>query len=84
MDLQLPPDIESVLRIQAAQAGVDVERFAIDSLRRLVASEETSGVMLPRTQWKMRFDAMLARLPERPTATFVDDSRESIYGDDGR
>jgi hypothetical protein len=81
MKLLLPPVIEAVLRAQAAEAGVEMERYAIDSLRRLVGTEEAANVMLPRSQWKTRFDDLLNSLPVRTEATTVDDSRESIYGD---
>lgn len=43
---------------------------------------QSTEVMLPRQLWKQTFDRLLARFPAR--ATTLDDSRESIYGDDGR
>ena len=86
MELNFPPEIESVLRQQAAVAGVTAEQFAIATLGDSLAVTDTNSTdrMLPRDQWKSRFDALIADMPVRDSALRVDSSRESIYGDRGR
>lgn len=86
MELNLPPDIETTLRQQAEAAGVDAEQLAIARLQEALGNDDANSadVMLPRDQWKSRFDALIADMPTRESETRVDCSRDSIYGDRGR
>jgi hypothetical protein len=52
--------------------------LVLEALEDKLTSTENSSVMLPREQWHAKFKEMLANVP-RSDATFVDDSRESIY-----
>jgi len=86
MELHLPPDVESILREQAAAAGMNTEQFAVVALQHgLEGSEQAaSGAMLPHDKWKKTFEALVASFPERNGSSRVDCDRDSIYGDRGR
>lgn len=78
LTLHLTPETEAKLREQAAQCGKSLETLALEALEEKLADEDASSRMLPSEVWTARFDEFLATLP-RSNATFVDDSRESIY-----
>ena len=74
--LHLPAPLEAKLREQAKAAGKPLEDVVLEALQEKLIPDEEGR--LPRDKWHARFEAFLALLP-RTDATFVDDSRESIY-----
>ena len=78
LTLHLSAELESKLRAQAQAMGKPPEELVLNAVQDKLASPEDSSAMLPREQWQARFEAFLASIP-RTNATFVDDSRESIY-----
>jgi predicted DNA-binding protein len=81
LTLTLTPETEARLKEQAARVGKAPESVALEALEEKLSIEEPPAATLPPDEWRARFNALLASLP-RTEATFVDDSRESIY--DGR
>jgi hypothetical protein len=74
--LNLPPETEARLRHAATESGKAPEDLAIEAIDEKLLVEEQGELSLDRWQTRLR-DALKA-LP-RSAATFVDDSRESIY-----
>jgi hypothetical protein len=81
--LNLPPEIESRLVEAAEQTGRSPEDLALEALgEKLSSGDEPAADRLSFDRWQKRFRDALAALPASK-ATFVDDSRESIYEDRG-
>jgi hypothetical protein len=78
LTLHLTADTEARLRQQAALAGKSLEALALEALEAKLEEGDDPSVMLAADTWNAKFDEFLANLP-RTAATFVDDSRESIY-----
>jgi hypothetical protein len=76
LTLHLSAELEAKLREQAKAEGKPLEDVALEALQDKLVLEEEGR--LPRDKWHARFDAFLASIPHT-NATFVDDSRESIY-----
>jgi hypothetical protein len=81
INLELPPDVESTLRREAAASGLDVATFVSD----VVTERLTAELPVPRAMSHEEFMARLRRVialfagPKRQ----MDDSRESIYAGRG-
>jgi len=82
LTIELKPETEAKLKEQAAQRGKDPQAFALEALEEKLSAEMSGPAMLPPAAWHAKFDALLGSLP-RSEATFVDDSRESIYSGRG-
>jgi hypothetical protein len=76
--LHLPPETAAKLNEHAHRIGKEPAALALEALQDKLAAEDDAR--LPRDKWHARFEAFLASVP-RTGATFVDDSRESIYPD---
>jgi hypothetical protein len=78
--IDLVPDVECRLSAQAAEHGLPIENYIQHVLKRLVASDELDfGMMTPEEKSKL-WDEWINK--EAITgSTFLDDSRESIYGE---
>lgn len=80
--IDVPADIEKLLKAKAAEAGVAVEAFVLAAVNdRLASSENVDAAALSAEQfsnwlveWSKKFPVL-----EHP----VDDSRESIYAGRG-
>jgi hypothetical protein len=86
LNLQLSPDAEAKLREQAAAAGQDVQTFVLEAVEdRLAAEQQDSDSSARRSgdhrAWLEKLRAWTALHPV--VSHFVDDSRESIYGNRG-
>lgn len=79
--LCLPPEVEAKLAEQAARLHMPREAVALQAIKETLVGESTVG-RLSHEQWHREFDAWLTS--HQPVFHFVDGSRESIYGDDGR
>jgi len=84
LNLQLSPDAEAVLRQRAAATGQDVQSFDLEAVQDRLAAEQphepvSSCRPRDRQAWLAKLKAWTALHPV--TGRFVDDSRESIYGD---
>jgi uncharacterized protein (DUF1778 family) len=78
LTLNLSPELETLLRHAADNAGMDVEAFVLRTVRERVAeSTNSEGPIRDDAEWQTRFQAWLAT--HKPAGHFVDDSRESIY-----
>lgn len=82
MHLQIPPELTPALTRHAAATGVDAEQWVIQAIRRELSAESARSVMLPRPDWKARFEGLRSAFPRR--STNLDDSRDSIYDEDRR
>ncbi len=81
LTLHLTPETEAKLKEQAALSGKSLETLALEALDdKLAYLDDYTSPILSGEAWQARFDEFLATLP-RSKATFVDDSRESIYPD---
>jgi hypothetical protein len=81
--LNLPPESEARLREAASESGKAPEAVALEALdEKFATPPEDRADQLPLERWQKRFRDALAALP-RSIATFVDDSRESIYNGRG-
>jgi hypothetical protein len=81
--LNIPPETEVRLRQAASESGKAPEVVALEALdEKLATPPDDQADQLSLERWQKRFRDALAALP-RSTATFVDDSRESIYNGRG-
>ena len=81
MNLELPSDIENLLSQRAAQSGMTAQQFALLALQEKIAEEEVVVAQEDHSTW---ITQLRAWSNDHPRGThFVDDSRESIYGDRG-
>lgn len=79
--LNLPADLEAILKKRAERAGLDIPAYVLQTLR--ISDLELNGEQSVTDE---QFEASLNRLREihsHVPSTF-DDSRESIYGGPGR
>ena len=79
--LELPPDLRDKLAEQAARLARPLEAVALQAIEESLSAEPTAK-QLSREEWHREINAWVAS--HRPISHLVDDSRESIYGDDGR
>jgi predicted transcriptional regulator len=79
--LELSPELRDKLAEQSARLARPLEAVALEALEESF-SVQTKSRQLSREEWQREFDAWIAS--HRPISHFVDDNRESIYGDDGR
>lgn len=78
IDLELPAEVEAILRRRATAAGIDLETFVrqvvIDSL---VKDSSRPAAQASAAKFERRLEAWTALHPVLDHA--IDDSRESIY-----
>lgn len=80
MNLELPPETESLLHQQASKSGMTTKQFALMVLRNHAVVEPASVEDQPPTDHKKWMKELRAWSKDHPGSThFVDDSRESIY-----
>jgi len=79
--LELPPELRDKLAREAERLARPLEAVALQALAESLGGEMSSR-RLGREEWQREFDAWIAS--HRPISHSVDDSRESIYGDEGR
>ena len=75
LQITIPPQLEQVIAKRAAEVGVDVQTYVVDTLSESV-SESLLAPVLP-SEFIVRLDR-ISELHKSAPATF-DDSRESIY-----
>ncbi|MGL6075365.1 MAG: hypothetical protein ACRC8S_14510 [Fimbriiglobus sp.] len=81
--ITIPDDTYQRLASQAAASGTTVEAIAVPVLEQLVGTGNGHPQPTPSaTEWVQDLKTWVQTLPHR--STIVDDSRDSIYGDDGR
>ena len=79
--INLPDELESILRERAAKAGIPIESFVIQAVaERLADSDEDENPISTSnfSQWLREWSSRVPKL-DQP----VDDSRESIYAGRG-
>ncbi len=76
--LHLTPETEKRLRQAAAESGKAPETLALEALDEKLATSDDPEDHLPVDRCQQKLREVLAAIP-RSSATFVDDSRESIY-----
>ena len=79
--LEIPPELGDKLAEQAARQARPLEAVALQAIEESLGAE-TSTRGLRREEWQQELTAWITS--HRPISHFVDDSRESIYGDAGR
>jgi hypothetical protein len=82
MKLELTPDVQARLLVQAQQSGLSLEAFAEKVLREKSRAEEPKGGV----DIRLRLFQDWVASHEGNTVVLADDAmeRESIYGDRGR
>jgi hypothetical protein len=89
LHISLPPETETRIRQRAAAAGLDPETYILNVLNRDSTPTNTAPPLNDPSEFlALPLDERLARV-RAVTGTIrldhpIDDSRESIYGDDGR
>jgi len=83
LELQIPADLESQLRQQAAIAGQNVSDFVIKAVEeKLAESDSQRSPSAPNeTEWMAKLRELIELHPV--VTHVVDDSRESIYAGRG-
>jgi len=82
IELEFPPDVQSLLERQAASSGRNVASFVLDLVRERLADDSTNGSLgadVSDAEWSARLHAWAESFP--PVTHHVDDSRHSIYTD---
>jgi predicted transcriptional regulator len=79
--LELSPELRDKLAEQAAKLARPLEEVALQAIEESLGAD-TTAKQLSREEWQREINAWIAS--HGPISHFVDDSRESIYGDDGR
>jgi len=79
IQLELPPDVESRLAQQAAQAGQEVAAYIAQAVCQMLVVEHhgSQSEEASYEKWHEDFQAWLASHPSRNPD--FDDSRESLY-----
>ena len=80
IDLEVSPEQASLLKRQAAAAGLDLQSFILTAVEEKLGPAESqpdNAGALSYEQWKREFDDWRSRL--RTRNPHFDDSRESIY-----
>jgi hypothetical protein len=74
--INLPPDLEAILKKRAEQVGLDISTYVLQTLR-IADFDQAGDASISNEQ----FEASLERLREihASAPTRFDDSRESIY-----
>lgn len=90
--LSLPPETERVLKANATRCGVSLEHYAlellnrdnpqVDEVKNSVPSITVNNLPLPTKEERLQAWIALTSYP-RPLPYEADDSRESIYAEDG-
>jgi plasmid stability protein len=81
--ISIPDDTYQRLASRAAASGTTVEAIAVPVLEQLVGTANGHSQPTPSaTDWVTDLKAWVQTLPHR--SVVVDDSRDSVYGDDGR
>lgn len=90
--LSLPPETERVLNANAKRRGVSLEHYALELLKRdnppvdeakdSLAPITVNNTPLPTKEQRLQAWMALTSQP-RPLPYEADDSRESIYAEDG-
>jgi hypothetical protein len=77
--LQIPPDLEQRLAAEAVRLQLPVEVVALDALQEVLGIQSDE-----KREDSQKWERDLWEWIEshKPISHFVDDSRESIYGDD--
>ncbi len=77
--LHLPPSLEEPLKHLAAQSGLDIETYVIETVKSQVnaAREDDWKPKVNAAEFRRKIEEMIALHP--PLSGHVDDSRESIY-----
>jgi len=81
--LSISFDLEVKPRERAAAAGKDLETFALDALREVVAGSNGSSAPTPLTREQRVKEWLSWTASHSRTGNIVDDSRESIYAGRG-
>lgn len=79
--LELTPELRDKLAEQAAKLARPLEAVALQAIEESLSAETTTR-QLSGEEWQRELNAWITS--HRPISHLVDDSRESIYGDDGR
>ena len=83
IDVPLPAAELAVLEARATDVGKSVGQFVADAVARELSRVVPPADVTPAERLRV-FEAFIAGLPKRDGVSSMDDSRESIYGDDGR
>lgn len=79
--LELPPELRDKLAEEAARLARPVEAVALQAIEASLGTE-TGTQRSSREEWQQELQAWIASHP--PISHGVDDSRDSIYGNDGQ
>lgn len=79
--IQVPANLEAILRQRAEQEGVPVESFVLQAVTERLAETEQSGHQGTAEEFSSWLRQWANSFPKLETA--VDDSRDGIYGSRG-
>ena len=82
INIPFPPDDVARLQAWADKVGKSVAQVVADAVAHEVSGIEPGPAPSPAERLR-HFEDFIARLPKQ-SGVLTDDSRESIYGDDGR
>jgi hypothetical protein len=81
LTVQLSPEMELKLREQAALAGKQPERIALEAIEEKLNAAVDFAQRLSKEEWHRRFDALVASMPQGNLNANL--SRDSVYDDRG-
>jgi predicted transcriptional regulator len=81
LTLDISPELRDKLAEEAKRLARPLEAVALQAIEESLGGR-IPGVHTNREQWQREFEAWVTS--HHPISHAVDDSRENIYGDDGR
>lgn len=79
--INLPDELESILRERAAKEGIPIESFVIQAVAERLANSDDDEAPIPISSFPLWLREWSSRFPKLDQP--VDDSRESIYAGRG-
>lgn len=81
LKIEVPANLEPLLRERAAQAGVPVESFVLQAVTEQLAATDAPGAAIGAEEFSAWLRQWAAQFPKLDHE--IDDSRESIYAGRG-